>query len=231
MPLGPILVHVLTACGVICALMATLAVAEARFEAMFLWLALALIIDGIDGPLARHVDVKERLGRFSGERLDLIVDYLTYVFVPTLAILKAGLLPPSIALAIAAAILMSSLYHFADTDSKADDNSFVGFPAVWNIVALYLLVFAPPPALAAAICILCVVLAFVPTKWIHPMRVVRWRLLTLVTLAAWFAAAGTALASGLGDAPGWAKLVLAVVAVYAVAVPWTADANTPRPTP
>ncbi len=231
MPLGPVLVHVLTACGVVCALLATLAVAEGRFELMFAWLALAFVIDGVDGPLARHVNIKERLGRFSGERLDLIVDYLTYVFVPVLAILKAELLPTEAALAIGAAVLLSALYHFSDTASKAEDNSFIGFPAIWNVVAFYLFVFAPVQWLAAAACAACIVLTFVPSKWVHPMRVARWRVATLVALAAWFTAAGATLVAGLDEAPAWAKFVLAAVAVYAVAVPWLADAKAPRPSP
>lgn len=228
MPLGPLLVHVLTACGAICALLATLAVADGRFELMFGWLALAFVIDGIDGPLARYVHIKERLGRFSGERLDLIVDYLTYVFVPVLAMLKANLLPDGIAVGLAAAILVSALYHFSDTDSKADDNSFVGFPAIWNVVAFYLFVFMPPPIVAAFVCAACIALTFVPNKWIHPMRVVRWRGLTLAAMAAWFVAAAATLISGFAAVPAWAQVVLAVVAVYAVIVPLLPDAKAPR---
>jgi phosphatidylcholine synthase len=228
LPLGPILVHVLTACGVVCALMATLAVADARFEAMFAWLALAFVIDGIDGPLARYVNIKERLGRFSGERLDLIVDYLTYVFVPVLAILKAELLPAPAAVPLGAAILLSALYHFSDTESKAEDNSFIGFPAIWNVVALYLFVFAPAPGLAALTCLACIALTFVPSRWIHPMRVARWRGATLLALVAWFAAAAASLAHGLGDAPAWAQIVLAAVAAYAIAVPLLAGRDASR---
>jgi phosphatidylcholine synthase len=208
--------------------MATLAVAEERFEVMFLWLALALVIDGIDGPLARHVDVHERLGRFSGERLDLIVDYLTYVFVPVLAMLKAGHLPQGIALPVAAAILLSSLYHFSDTQSKAGDNSFVGFPAIWNVVAFYFFILQPDSGVAAAVCLAAITLTFVPTRWLHPMRVTRWRGLTLAAVALWFAAAGAALWAGFGQTPGWARASLVLVAVYAGAVPWLIDAIAPR---
>lgn len=228
MPIGPILVHVLTACGVVCALFATLAVAHGQFELMFAWLAVAFVIDGIDGPLARYVHIKERLGRFSGERLDLIVDYLTYVFVPVLAMLKADLLPQGVAVVLGAAILLASLYHFSDTDSKADDNSFIGFPAIWNIVAFYLFVFTPAPAIAALACSVCIGLTFVPSKWVHPMRVVRWRTLTLMALGAWFVAAGAALLSGLAAVPGWALAVLGAVAVYALALPLLAGAKAPR---
>jgi phosphatidylcholine synthase len=139
--------------------------------------------------------------------------------VPVLAMLKAELLPALAALPLGAAILLSALYHFSDTESKAEDNSFIGFPAIWNVVALYLFVFAPEPGIAALICIACIVLTFVPTRWVHPMRVARWRGATLLALVAWFAAAAACLAFGLGDSPVWARIVLAAVAAYAIAVP------------
>ncbi len=219
MPIGPALVHILTALGVVCALGATLAVSEGRFALMFVWLAAAFVIDGIDGPLARFVDVKHRLPRFSGEILDLVIDYLTYVFVPVLAVLKAELLPGPVSIPICAAILLSSLYHFADTQSKAEDNSFVGFPAIWNVVVFYLFVMQTGPWLAALVCLICVVLTFVPAKWVHPMRVEHLRPVTLSALLFWSVAAGAALWSGLSAAPVWTQAVLAIVAVYALAVP------------
>lgn len=219
MPLAPSLVHLLTACGAVCALMAALAIAQRDYETMFAWLGLALVIDGIDGPLARAVDVKGRLPRFSGDRLDLIIDYITYVFIPVLALLDAGLLPPNAAKLLAALILLSSLFHFADTESKADDNSFVGFPAIWNVVAFYLFVFQPPPWIAAIVVLACVALAFVPTRWVHPMRVTAWRGLTLVASLVWLAAATAAVYVGFSAVPLWAKLALAVSGVYLLAVP------------
>lgn len=227
MPLAPALVHVLTALGVVCALMAALAVVDARYETMFAWLGLAFAIDGLDGPLARAANVKERLARFSGERLDLIIDYLTYVFIPVLAMLMAGLLPAAAAIPLAAAALMSSLFHFSDTASKADDNSFVGFPAVWNIVVFYLFVFQLPPWVAAAIAVLCVMLTFLPIRWLHPLRVVAWRIPTLAVLVLFSVAAAAAVYHGFAQVPGWGKAALAFSAVYALSVPLLADANKP----
>ncbi|MDO9381735.1 MAG: phosphatidylcholine synthase [Hyphomicrobiaceae bacterium] len=208
--------------------MATLAVADQRYEAMFLWLGLAFVIDGIDGPLARYVDIKRRLPRFSGERLDLVIDYLTYVFVPVLAVLNAGLLPSALALPIGAGMLLSSLYHFSDTASKAEDNSFIGFPAIWNIVAFYLFVFQPAAWIAALACVVCIGLTFVPVKWVHPMRVVSRRSITLAMLAFWLIAAAAAVAAGFGSVPLWCKVVLLAVAAYALSLPFLADAKAPR---
>lgn len=223
MPLAPALVHLLTALGVACALMATLAVSDRQYEVMFAWLGLAFLIDGIDGPLARRVGVKDRLPRFSGERLDLIIDYLTYVFIPVLALLTANLLPAGFALLLGAAILMSSLYHFSDTASKAEDNSFVGFPAIWNFVAFYVFVFHPPVWLTALACCVCIGLTFVPWRWLHPMRVTAWRGVTLTAMALWLVAAGAAISSGFTAVPLWSQIVLGFVAVYAICVPSLAN--------
>lgn len=218
-PLAPSLVHVFTAFGVVCALLATLAVAARDYPAMFAWLGLALVIDGLDGPLARAVDVKGRLPRFSGDRLDLIIDYMTYVFIPVLAMLDAGLFPAAFAIPLAALILLSSLFHFSDTQSKAADNSFVGFPAIWNVIAFYLFVFQLPPWLASVLALVCIALTFVPTRWVHPMRVEAWRGVTLAATALWLIAAAAALWFGFAGVPVWAKFALAAVAVYLLALP------------
>ena len=129
------LVHVFTALGAVCGLLAARAVFAGAWEAVFAWLWVALLIDGIDGTFARWVGLPERLPRFSGERLDLVIDYVTYVFVPALALMQAGYLKGGWGIVGASAILMSSLFHFCDTESKAEDHSFVGFPAIWNIAS------------------------------------------------------------------------------------------------
>ena len=156
-------------------LFATLALIGGAPERMFLWLGAALLIDGLDGPLARRLTVGRRLPRFSGERLDLVIDYLTYVFIPALALWQAGVLAGALGLALVAGILVSSLFHFADLESKAEDNSFVGFPAIWNLVAFYLFAFDAGPAAAALVAGAGIVLTFVPWRWVHPLRVRAWR--------------------------------------------------------
>lgn len=210
-------VHLFTASGIICALMATFAVANDAWEAAFAWLGLALVIDGIDGTFARMVDVSRRVPRFSGERLDLVVDYVTYVFVPALALLKAGFLPGVAGKVLAGLILLSSLYHFSDLESKTDDHCFVGFPAIWNIVAFYVFAFASPAWLVSIVVLVCVVLTFVPMRWLHPMRVVRLRAVTAVMSALW--AIGAVLAVWRGFPAGWlAKGLLLIVAIYGIVI-------------
>jgi phosphatidylcholine synthase len=208
-------VHVFTGLGAVCGLFAALAAFDAAWERMFVWLGIALVIDGIDGSFARLTRVEERLPRFSGERLDLVVDYVTYVFVPALALERAGYIDGAVGLVFAAAILLSSLFHFSDLASKDDDYSFVGFPAIWNVVAFYVFAFAMQQWAAYAVIGACVVLTFVPMRWAHPLRVTRLRWLTLAVTAGWAAAAIATVATGF-PATGWSRLMLAVAAVYLI---------------
>jgi phosphatidylcholine synthase len=182
-------VHLFTASGAVCALFATLALFDQRWEIMFGWLGLAFFIDGVDGTFARMLDVQKRLPEFSGERLDLVVDYTTYVFVPTLALLKFGFLVGVTGHVLAALILLSSLYHFGDLGNKSDDHCFVGFPAVWNLVAFQLFAFDVSPPVAGSVILAGVILTFVPWRWVHPMRVDVFRRLTLGLMVLWALAA------------------------------------------
>lgn len=165
------LVHLLTASSAVFALLALAAIEAENMRLALLWLLVALAVDGVDGTLARLVRVKERLPRIDGATLDLVVDYLTYVFVPALFIWRAGLVPAGIAPALAAAILLSSLYVFARADMKTEDDYFRGFPALWNIVALYLFAVQPGPEAGAAIVALLALMSFAPVHVVHPFRV------------------------------------------------------------
>jgi phosphatidylcholine synthase len=209
------LVHTFTALGVVCGLMATLAIISGAWEAAFTWLGVALVIDGIDGTFARKADVSRRLPRFSGDRLDLVIDYLTYVFAPVLALLQAGYLPGYPGLLLAGCILVSSLFHFSDTQSKADDYSFVGFPAIWNAVAFYIFALGLSPQSAMALAVVCVALTFVPLKWAHPFRTATLRSVTLAVMVVWGVAAASTLLSGF-PASGWASATLLLAAMYGV---------------
>ena len=193
--LGAASVHLLTASGAVLALLALRAVHQSDWQLMFVWLGIALIVDAIDGPLARRFAVTTVLPRFSGERLDLIVDYLTYVAVPAYALTETTLLPDAARLPAAAAILLSSLFHVADLQSKTEEGYFVGFPAIWNIVLLYLSALQPAPLVALAWVGVFVAVTFVPILALHPFRVVRLRLLTCLVAAIWAGAAAVAIAN------------------------------------
>ena len=205
------LVHAFTASGAVLALLALLAVEERRFTLALAWLAVALVVDGVDGSLARWARVKERAARIDGDALDLVIDYLTYVFVPALFLWRAGLIVPAFAPALVAAILVSSLYVFARRDMKTDDGYFRGFPALWNLVALYLFLLQPGPEVGAAVVIGLVIMTFAPIHFVHPFRVRdygRW----LPLLAVMWGLATAALLW-----PEWSEPVRTVVAAVSVA--------------
>ena len=165
------LVHAFTASGAVLAFLALMAIIEEDWDRALLWLLVALAVDGLDGSLARWARVKERAPSIDGATLDLIIDYLNYVFVPAVLIWRAELVPPSLAPALAAGILISSLYNFTREDLKTEDNYFRGFPALWNVVAFYLFVArAGGDVGAVAVCVLAA-LTFAPVHFIHPFRV------------------------------------------------------------
>jgi phosphatidylcholine synthase len=209
----PFLVHIFTACGAACALLAMLAAAKADFVTMFVWLGVALFIDGIDGTLARKFHVAEILPRWSGDALDLVVDFTTYVFVPAFALATAGLLPEPVAIPLAIAIVVTSALYFADEQMKTADNYFRGFPALWNAVAFHLFVLKLPPWIAAVAVAVLVVLTFMPLRVLHPFRVPHLRVANLLALAVWCALGAYALMTALdpGAIVAW---LLAAIGVY-----------------
>lgn len=201
-------VHMFTASGVILALLALDAVERRNWREALLWLFVALVIDGIDGSLARAAKVADRLPRIDGAALDLVVDYLNYVLVPALLIWRAGLLPRDIALPLCAIILVSALYVFARRDMKTDDGYFRGFPALWNVVAAYFVLTPPPPWLAAAIVAALALLTFAPIHVVHPFRARDGKLVAPVAAVAW-AISTTLLALGITDETGTQLLLAA----------------------
>jgi phosphatidylcholine synthase len=178
-------VHIFTATGAGVALLALLEAVHEHWAAMFGWLGLALIIDGLDGPMARRLDVAQVQPDLSGDVLDLVVDFVTYVFVPAYAIAASGLLLPFTSQLLGAGIVITSALYFADRRMKTEDNHFRGFPALWNAVAFYLFLLHPQPVLASLGIAGLIVLTFVPLHVIHPMRVTRLRGLTLALIAVW----------------------------------------------
>lgn len=213
------LAHLYTASGAATALAAVLALEAGDLRATFLWLVLAVVIDATDGVLARALHVKERLPWFDGATLDNVVDYLTYVFVPALIVVKADLVPPSLAVPIGAAMLIASGYGFSRADAKVatTDHFFTGFPSYWNIVAVYLVDWRLSPVVNAGILALLVVLVFVPVRYVYPSRTVTWRPATIGLGAIW----GVCLAMVIWRLPEpggpWSWLAL-VFPVYYVAL-------------
>jgi phosphatidylcholine synthase len=179
------LVHAYTASGAVLAFLATLAVIDHDYRKAFFWLGLQVIVDATDGLLARAARVSQRIPWFNGAKLDDIVDFLAYVFVPALFVWRALIVPPDWALPIASAMLVSSAYGFNRDDAKTADHFFTGFPSYWNIVVLYLLVAGWSLVTNASILIALAILVFVPLRYVYPSRTPAWRLPTIALGVVW----------------------------------------------
>jgi phosphatidylcholine synthase len=212
---GGFAIHLLTASGAALAFLALIAAVDRAWPAMFLWLGIALIVDAIDGPLARRFHIALMLPRWSGDTLDLVVDFVTYVFVPAFAIANSGLLPQMFAPVAGVTIVVTGAIYFADRHMKMPGNYFRGFPAIWNTAAFYLLLLRPPPFWATVAVVALAVATFLPFPFIHPLRVVRLRPVTIALLALWAVLALITLARDM--APGlWITGALCAIAVYVV---------------
>ena len=206
-------VHVLTALGAALGFLALESVISGDLAAAFRWLAIALLVDAVDGPLARWLNVSETASRYDGATLDLVVDFITYVFVPAAMLLRPELIGHPWGLIAGLMVLIGSALYFADTQMKTEDWWFKGFPAVWNVVLFYIVVFRPPTFVTLAIVVVLAAMMFLPVVFVHPVRVRRWRALTMGMLVLWCMAAGWALWQKLD--PGWiCRAVLLAGAVY-----------------
>ena len=206
-------VHLFTATGAVFAMLAMLAAAEEKWALMFLWLVVAFIVDGFDGPLARKYDVKTNAPQFDGVLLDLIIDYLTYVFIPAFALFQSGLMNGWTGWVAIILITFASALYFADTGMKTKDNSFAGFPGCWNMVVLVVFALEPNFWVILGLVTLLAVAMFLPLKFVHPVRTDRWRAITLPMAIAWTAFAGWA--AWVDFHPGsWAHWGLVVTSLY-----------------
>ncbi|PVH30468.1 CDP-alcohol phosphatidyltransferase family protein [Pararhodobacter oceanensis] len=178
-------VHMFTATGAVFAMLAMLAAADAEWSLMFLWLVVALIVDGVDGPMARKYDVKSKAPIIDGVLLDLIIDYLTYVFIPAFALFNSGLLPGWTGWAAIVVITFASVLYFSDTRMKTSDASFSGFPGCWNMFAVVVFAVQPDFWIILALTIVLSVAMFLPIKFVHPMRTRRWQVITLPMALGW----------------------------------------------
>jgi phosphatidylcholine synthase len=193
-------VHVLTASGAAAAVLALKAAVEGEFTLTFAWLGVALFIDGIDGTLARAAKVTETAAYIDGVILDLVVDFLTYVIVPVVALWRSDLIPAPLSVWLGLIVTVASALYFADIRMKTKDLWFRGFPAIFNVVALYLFVFRLPGPVNATLLLVATALMFAPIVFVHPLRVEKFRRLTLVITFAWLVFA--ALAVGFDLNPG-----------------------------
>ena len=167
-------------------MLALLAAVDEKWGLMFVWLVVAFAVDGIDGPLARRYDVKTNAAQYDGVLMDLIIDYLTYVFIPAYALFKhPDLLPGWTGWIAILVITFASVVYFADTRMKTKDNSFSGFPGCWNMLVIVLFALQPNFWAILFIVVVLAVAMFLPLKFVHPVRTVRWRALSLPIALAW----------------------------------------------
>jgi phosphatidylcholine synthase len=206
-------VHLLTASGAAIALAAAIEASASHWQLVFLLLGIAMIVDGIDGPLARRLNVKDRIPWFDGATLDLVVDYSTYVLIPAFVLAESELLSWPYNLVAAVVVAIVGALYFADKRMKTPDDAFRGFPAVWNAVVYQLMVYQLPEPLTLLIIAAFAVLTFSPVEFVHPLRVKRWRPLTIVMSVLWALLAVVALFYNLDPGPV-AVIAFAVVSFY-----------------
>src|SRR5580700_7549716 len=212
-------VHLFTASGGAVAVLALYAAIERNFATSFAWLGLALFIDGIDGTLARAAKVQITAATIDGTVLDLVIDFLTYVLVPVVALWRSDLMPTLVSFWIGLIVTIASALYFADTRMKTADNWFRGFPALWNVFVLYLFVFRLPWLVNAAAMLIAAAMMFAPIVFVHPLRVERLRVWTIAATVAWFIFAALAIFERL-EANFWVKLGLIATALYFLGLPF-----------
>ena len=210
-------VHLLTASGAFWAFLSIIAAAEQRWVAMFGWLALALFVDAIDGPMARKVDIKRVLPNWSGDVLDQIIDYATYVIIPAFALYQSGIIGRPLSFVAAAMIVISSAIYYADTRMKTTDYFFRGFPVAWNLVVFVFFAIQPNELTAFLFVTACAVATFLPVKFVHPVRVKRWRPLNLFVSLLWGALTVWALLIDF-QLPVWMKAAMTLCGLYLLLV-------------
>lgn len=206
-------VHLLTASGAFFAFLALVAAAEFRFSEMFLWMGVALLVDGVDGPLARKLEVKKWWPYWSGEMLDNVIDYFTYVMLPAFALYQSGLMGRYASFASAAIIVVTSAIYYADTRMKSKDYGFIGFPVAWNMVVFTLFIVSPDPIFSMVTVLVMAVLTFVPVIFVHPVRVIYWRVPTLAMFGVWSICGAIAIWYNL-DAPVLVDILIVISSLY-----------------
>ena len=213
-------VHLFTATGAVFAMLAMIEAIQKDWASMFVWLIVAFAVDGVDGPLARHYNVKKYAPQFDGVLLDLIIDYLTYVFIPAYALFASGLMNGWSGLAAIIVITFGSALYFCDTRMKTKDNSFSGFPGCWNMLILVLFALSPPWWACLILVAVLAVAMFLPIKFVHPVRTDRWRFISLPMALAWTIFAGFAAWEGFVLEPSvfWGLMITSIYLLSAGAL-------------
>jgi phosphatidylcholine synthase len=196
-------VHLFTATGAVFGFFALLAVIQNDWRWMVIWMIASMLVDGLDGFLARLADTKNNASKFDGALMDNIIDYFTYVVVPALFLYISDVLPPGWGIVGACVILLASAFQFSRADAKSDDHFFTGFPSYWNIVAIYALILGLNPWVNLVILLFLVLLVFIPIKYVYPTRSTQLRTLTLILIGVYTAMSIWALFISFPTMPNW----------------------------
>jgi phosphatidylcholine synthase len=196
-------VHLFTATGAVFGFFALLAVIQHDWRWMVIWMVASMLVDGLDGFLARLADTKANASKYDGALMDNLIDYFNYVVVPALFLYSSDVLPPGWGIVGACAILLASAFQFSRSDAKTDDHFFMGFPSYWNIVAIYTLILGLNPRVNLAILLFLVLLVFIPIKYVYPTRSTQLRTLTLVMIGLYFVMSVWAFFTSFPTMPNW----------------------------
>ena len=181
-----ILVHLLTGFGIVAGFFALIAVMNSNQKEAFLWLGLAFLIDSIDGTLARKFNVKKNLPHLDGKMLDSIIDFFNYVIIPSIMIYWFRYVPDQFAILIPVILIFISIYSYVNLNILTNDNYYNGFPAIWNVIVLYFYIFGTSQNFNLIFLILLILLKFSPLKCIHPLRVRKFKSLSIFFAIFWF---------------------------------------------
>lgn len=206
-------IHAITASGAVAGLLGLQAVMDGHVRAALLWLIACQVLDGVDGPIARKINVVTHAPHIDGHILDLVVDYVACVVVPVAFMYRMDLVPRQTEIWIAALIIFTSALWFARSDQETSDNWFNGFPATWNVVIPTFLILGTSRGIALAISLLLCALQLTSVKFPHLVRVKAMRPITLTVTVIYFIAL-TYLSATFPNGPRWAYVVLMIAPIY-----------------
>ncbi|WP_024655548.1 phosphatidylcholine synthase [Borrelia hispanica] len=173
------LVHILTASGLIVGFYSIIAIINTDYNLLIKLTILGLLIDGIDGTLARKLKIKEVIPTINGELLDNIVDYINYTFIPIIFLYYSNFIQEQYKIIICIGILLASAYQFSQLDAKTSDDYFRGFPSLWNFLIIFNVIFEMNKNTNLIITLSCIALSFAPIKFIYPSKTKELKYITL----------------------------------------------------